>query len=346
MSTAIRKAALDGLYFSGANRLLSPVARGVGAVLMLHRVRPASDAAFQPNLTLEITPEFLAEVIGNLRDDGYEFVSLDEVRRRLVNRQFDSRFVAITLDDGYRDNRIWAQPIFDKHAVPFTIFAASSFAAGSGNLWWLTLEAIIAQNDELRIDDDVLPCDSVEEKAAAFCVAKGLTWRQPDPAEGLAFVQRIAKRHKFDVQALTRDVCMDWNELREVAADPLATIGAHTVSHPILSRLSESEVRDELGRARDVIQQELGREVRHLGYPYGSVDAVGEREFAIAKELGFDTATTTRLGVLKSDDGANLMALPRINVDGRYQRQRYLDVLISGVGPSIWKMASQFRRAA
>src|SRR5579859_3145880 len=121
------RAAFEALYFSGAHVLLSPLCRGVGAVLMLHHVRPPRFSAFQPNQMLEIVPEFLEAVITMLREAEIDLVSLDEMHRRLCARDFRRRFACLTLDDGYRDNKEWAYPIFKRHEVPFCIYVPSSF---------------------------------------------------------------------------------------------------------------------------------------------------------------------------------------------------------------------------
>jgi peptidoglycan/xylan/chitin deacetylase (PgdA/CDA1 family) len=80
----------------------------------------------------------------------------------------------------------------------------------------------------------------------------------------------------------------------------------------------------------------LQRDIRHFAYPFGSIDAAGPREFKIASELGYQTGVTTRIGVVKPGDAGQLMQLPRITIDGTYQRERYLDVLLSGVAPAAW----------
>ena len=309
---------------------------------MLHRVRPRSSARFQPNRALEVTPEFLEAMIGWLRSGGYRFVSVDEARARLVNRDFRTRFVSVTLDDGYRDNMTWAKPIFARHGVPYTIYVPTSFADGDGDLWWLALESIVANNDRIELDDRVIASATIANKARAFASLKTMTVNQPTPAERRAFVRRLAERYRYDNRAAVRDACMSWDELRQVVADPLATIGAHTVSHPVLSELSESEVREELVQSRRLLERQLEREIRHLAYPFGSRNSVGEREFRIAAEVGYATAVTTRLAVVNPADKSRLKALPRINIDGRYQRKCYFDVLLSGVAPALWSARPGF----
>ena len=99
------RAALNTLYFSGAYRVLRPLMGGVGAILMLHHVRPSRPDRFQPNHLLEVTPKFFERVIRRLRRSKVDLISLDEMHRRLTTGDFPRRrFVCVTFDDGYRDN--------------------------------------------------------------------------------------------------------------------------------------------------------------------------------------------------------------------------------------------------
>ena len=99
------RAALNTLYFSGAHTLLRPLIGGVGAILMLHHVRPPRRDRFQPNHLLEVTPKFFERVIRRLRRSKVDLISLDEMHRRLTTGDFPRRrFVCVTFDDGYRDN--------------------------------------------------------------------------------------------------------------------------------------------------------------------------------------------------------------------------------------------------
>ena len=340
----VRRAGLDALYFSGANRLFRPVAEGVGAILMFHRVKPVCSGPFQPNKFLEVSPRFLEQTIKRLKRNGYKFVSLDDARARLIERRFDERFVVLTFDDGFRDNKIWAQPILAKHRVPYAVFIPTGCADGVGNLWWLTLESIVAHHDAIEIDDFAISCGTPRDKARAFAALRDMVMSQPTPCDERAFVCRLAQRYRHDQAATTRSVCMNWDEVSELAKDPLATVGAHTVSHPVLAKAEESLVWAELKRGRDILEDKLQRDVHHLAYPYGSADAVGPREFTIASQIGYHTAVTTRPGVLMPGDADCLMQLPRITIDGSYQREHHLDVLVSGVAPSAWNGIRQMLR--
>jgi peptidoglycan/xylan/chitin deacetylase (PgdA/CDA1 family) len=148
-------------------------------------------------------------------------------------------------------------------------------------------------------------------------------------------VRRLAAFYLVDIAAFCAELCMDWSELAQLAADPLVTIGAHTVNHPILLRLAKDAARSEMDLSRAVIEAALGVRPSHLSYPFGDRAASAAREFELATELGFKTAVTSRPGVLFRRHSQHLTALPRIAVDGNYQRMRYLRVLLSGAATAL-----------
>jgi peptidoglycan/xylan/chitin deacetylase (PgdA/CDA1 family) len=112
---------------------------------------------------------------------------------------------------------------------------------------------------------------------------------------------------------------MSWKELSRLAADPLVTIGAHTVSHPHLRKLASADAWREMEAGADRIESMLGIRARHFAYPFGDASATGPREFTYATELSFKTAPTTRPGVLSAGDCKHLTSLPRISANGDYQ---------------------------
>src|SRR3954465_4019883 len=138
------RAGLEALYVTRAHYLLRPIFAGVGGIFMLHHVRPPRDPGFQPNHHLEITPEFLQATLNHLRTCGIDIVTMDEMHRRLIERDFARRFACFTFDDGYRDNRDFALPVMREFDAPFTVYVASDFAEGTGRLWWVALERAIA----------------------------------------------------------------------------------------------------------------------------------------------------------------------------------------------------------
>jgi peptidoglycan/xylan/chitin deacetylase (PgdA/CDA1 family) len=345
LKKAVFRTGLEALYFSGAHVLLRPLLGGVGAILTLHHVRPPRADAFQPNRLLEVTPQFLEDVLKGLRSARLDLVTPDEMHRRLSERDFSRRFVCVTFDDGYRDNLLHALPLLRVYEVPFGLYIPTSFPDRAGDLWWLTLEAVVASQSRisLRMDgeDQQVRCETPEAK---YEVYERIYWwlrRLESEDELRAQVRELAARYGVDADAFCRDLCMTWSEIGEMAADPLATIGAHTVNHVMLRKASDDAVRNEMQQSQSGIEAALGRKVEHFCYPVGDRTSAGPREFRIAAELGFKTAVTTRPGVLFPEHAEHLTALPRISLNGEYQRRRYAKVLMSGAATAMW---NGFRR--
>ena len=205
--------------------------------------------------------------------DCYKFVSIGEARSLLLNRRFDERFVVVTLDDGYRDVKLWAQPILRKYGAPYVVHITTDFADGIGNLWWHDLESILAANDRLELDDRSIECGLLQEKYIAYAELEKLVLSQPCHISKRAFMDRLAARHSYDRAASARSLCMDWDEVREMSTDPLATIGAHTTSHPLLAKAPTPLLRAELDQSRRVLEDKMQRDVLQLAYPYGSASS-------------------------------------------------------------------------
>jgi peptidoglycan/xylan/chitin deacetylase (PgdA/CDA1 family) len=336
----IIRTGLEALYFSGAHMLMRPFVGGVGMILMLHHVRPPRLDRFQPNRLLEVTPRFLEKVARRLRRSRLDIVSLDEMHRRLTEGNSKRRFVCVTIDDGYRDTLRFAYPILKKYEIPFGLYIPTSFPDRLGELWWLALEAVIAKNDRIGLvidgKDQRFDCRTVEDKRNLY--ASVYAWlRRLDSEEDVRRVVRdLSRRYQIDIAAFCEELCMTWDELAGLAADPLVTIGAHTVNHVMLKKVPEKAARAEMEMSRAVIEASLGVKPQHLAYPVGDATSAGPREFEIARELGFKTAVTTRPGVLFPQHRDHLMALPRISVNGEFQRMRYLRVLMSGAATAMW----------
>jgi len=144
-----------------------------------------------------------------------------------------------------------------------------------------------------------------------------------------------------DDAAICRELCMSWTELKTFAADPLVTIGAHSITHCNLAAQSEAIASKELTVGRARIEDVLQRPVTHLAYPYGDRAAAGAREFALAGTAGYKTAVTTRPGMVFPENAGHLTALPRVSLNGNYQDTRILPVLTSGAATAMW---NGFRR--
>lgn len=341
----IFRAGLEALYFSGAHRLLRPLFAGVGTIFMLHHVRPARNDPFQPNRHLEITPEFLGATLAHVREIGVDIVTLDEMHRRLRERDFGRRFACFTFDDGYRDNRDFALPVMREFAAPFTVYVASDFASGSGKLWWVALERLIARADVIEVPIEGvsrrLDCSDAAAKHSAFAIMHGWLRGMPSDADVNRTVSDLCRRHGLDDSQIASELCMPWSELKAFAADPLVTIGAHTLSHCNVAKCTSDAAEREIAGSRGNIEAKLHRRVLHFAYPYGDRDAAAARDFALVRKLGFKTAVTTRPGMLFAENADHMTALPRLSLNGNYQDERFLRVLTSGAATAVW---NGFRR--
>ena len=342
-TTGLLKAALSALHYSGADGMLSPLTRGVGVIFMLHRVRPDAPQSFEPNRILSITPDYLDTVIRLVVARGFDVLSLDEVHARLAEGDFDRPFACFTFDDGYKDNRQYAYPIFKRYGLPFAVYVPTDFPDGKGDLWWLKLEKVVAAVDTIEVKMEGafrrFACRTTQQKEAAF---DAIYWwlrgiREDDARQVVA---DLCQLHAVDTATLCSDLIMTWNEVRDLASDPLVTIGAHTRSHMAIAKLPVAAARLEIESSVTRLETELGRPCRHFCYPYGDAGSAGPRDFELVRELGLKTAVTTRKGLIHAHHTDALTALPRLSVNGDFQHARYMKVMLSGA-PFAFLRAAQ-----
>ena len=313
---------------------------------MLHHVRPGGglQSGFAPNSVLEVTPEFLDGVITLVKQHGYELVSMDGALKRLASDEPAAPFAVFTLDDAYRDNLLHARPVFRRHDCPFTIYACPAIQDGDCELWWRGLESAIAGSTHVvgKLDGEPFDLATVTDtqKTAAW---QRLYWplRALDQHAQRAWIRQFCSDNRVDLQAICRAEAMNWDELRLIAADPLCTIGAHTINHYAVARLGEAEAMREMTDSADRLEQELGNRPRHFSFPYGDEGSARARDFALAKQAGFASAVTTRKGLVYPAHRDYPMALPRVSLNGNFQRLRYIDVLLSG---SAFALLNKFRQ--
>jgi len=306
----------DGLYYSRALSFLQPRRSGMGVIFMLHRVAPPGTPILDPNLTA--SGVFLDRALGYVRRLGWDIVTLSEAQRRLVNGNAARNFVCFTFDDGYSDALTVALPIFRKHQAPLCAYLTTGLIDRTSRLWWPALEQMILTRDRVRFVSDgaegELPASTLEQKRSAYARFAPLVSRRSGESEEQ--LMDLFARNDVDPVAMLDPMFLTWDQARRLASDPLVEIGCHTVSHPALATLAYEEARRELADARRTLQDKLRVPVEHLSYPYGTKNECGAREFQLAHDLGFHTATTTRRGNVFPAHKDHLTALPRINIPG------------------------------
>jgi peptidoglycan/xylan/chitin deacetylase (PgdA/CDA1 family) len=332
MQGAMTRAAMSGLYHSGAHRLLAPYTQGAGVIFTLNQVRPPQDKDFAPNRGLEVAPGFLEAMLDQVEEAGLDVVTLDEAARRL-REDDERRFVCFTFDQAYRDTLRHAYPLFKSRKLPLTLYIATDYASGWGELWWLALEQVIARASEIELCRQGglwrLPTVTAEEKQRGF--EQIYEWlRSVDEARQRQVIRALADSYDIDMSAACHEQMLGWDEIDALAADPLVAIGAHSKAHYEISKLAPEKALSEMEGSADIIEDKLGKRPVHFSFPYGDETAARARDFALAKEAGFKTAVTTRRGMLFPAHRRFLTALPRVPLAGDYQSLAYTALYLSG----------------
>ena len=259
------------------------IKRTEGYVVMLHRIGPEEPWRLPCIAELNVTVDFLQRFV-DMHCKRYDFVSLDEVLARRANpTQYKRPYIAFTFDDGFRDNLTYGLPFFGRNNIPFAVFITTDFINRHPAFNYLfVLERIIANNDSLIVNGISYACKTIKQKNDTFGVLKERVLYLPYHDFEQSFNRMFAKYIKPEYY---EDLTMTWDEVKQLAASPLCTIGSHTVTHPRLSNLSEAEIEFELMESKQQIETHIGKEVKYLSYPYGWKTDVNEQVVEMANRL-------------------------------------------------------------
>jgi peptidoglycan/xylan/chitin deacetylase (PgdA/CDA1 family) len=230
----------------------------------------------------------------------------------LIHDDIPPRAVAVTFDDGYSDTLYEVKPLLERHQIPATIFVTTG--SPGRRFWWDELEAILLSPTQLPAElPDVLK-DRVEGwKGAATPDAQreflSLIYRLLLP---LSTEERTHLMTRLQLwvgpvdAALTEPRALNPSELAELADSGLVTIGAHTVTHPMLALLSPEDQVDEISQSKIYLERVLGRPVTGFAYPNGSRSEVTS---TLVRQSGFQYACASNSDVVRS--ASDPFQLPR-----------------------------------
>ena len=333
------------MHYSGIDRLYAGFDDSLGLILTFHHVSDAPVARFAPNAHLTIRSETLEAVIDLLGQRGIEIISLENAHARINARKSEKRFAVLTFDDGYLDNFEIAYPVLRKHDVPFAVYVTTGLIEGTADLWWRGLEQLVRQQDRLIVQMESgaaeFDCKTRSAKLATYTSLMNHIMLDVPEEHSRQWVRELCWLYKIDLDAQREGAMMSWDHIKQLAQDNLCTIGGHTVSHPVLSRLSAERAIAEINNGAAVLESATGERPQHFCFPYGSRYAASSREFQIAEETGFKTAVTTRPGFIYGAHADHLTSLPRISVNGLYQSKQHLAPLLSGL-PT--RLANKWRK--
>jgi peptidoglycan/xylan/chitin deacetylase (PgdA/CDA1 family) len=237
----------------------------------------------------------------------FKVVSLGTMLDRIMNGSYPlADEIVLTFDDGLRNNLTVVYPLLRELQLPATMFVCPALVESREWLW----------NHEMRCRLQMLAIPDLAELRMKLLTPgttvdaiiewmKTLPLQQRRMAEAIirqataGFQPTAAQKEAFDV--------MNWNDLRSLDCD-LITVGSHTLSHPILTKLSGQEIEAEILESRRCLEQRLERKVDLFCYPNGAYD---RRAYQLVQKT-YRAAVTTETGVIDGTDGLDVHRLPRI----------------------------------
>ncbi len=248
----------------------------------------------------------------------YALLSVEELVSRLSSgRALPEHCAAVTFDDGFKSVATNAYPVLARHKIPFTVFLVTGLIGTTLPPWPERLFNAIART----------PCPSVEYEGKEWSLAT-------DVARAAAFEAIVAHMKSTAVAEKDRRldgllarlgmpaevspdspfVLMDWDDVAALGRGGLATFGAHTHTHQILSRCSPQTQHDELQRSRDLLVERAGR-ADLFAYPNGTRGDFTEETKSLVKDLGYACALATIPGLVSPGD--DVYELRRVGIGAR-----------------------------
>jgi peptidoglycan/xylan/chitin deacetylase (PgdA/CDA1 family) len=313
----IKQASLKLLRMSGAFDLMRVAHRRQALILMYHRFSSGGEWANGRPSWVDRTPaKVFAEQLEYLTG-RYNVVPLSRLAESIGRRERPpARLAAVTIDDGYRDAYEVAYPLLRRFGAPATLFVPTDFIDRRAWIWtdkarFLTRRAVSQRlaikigGRETRLDLD----DPSSRRDAAERVNKTLK-RLPEEIKEEA-IERLARALGVALPPKAPDEFspIAWAEAREMQANGIE-IGSHTLTHPILTKVSDERLRSELQESRSRLEEVLRRRVEQFCYPNGDHD---ERVRSEAARAGYKIGVTCVAGLNKRGDDP--LTLRRIHAE-------------------------------
>jgi len=282
-------------------------------ILSYHRVNNDRDPFFRA-VSVDVFEKQMEYLVSH-----FHVCSLEEAVERMKSKDIPDNTIVITLDDGYKDNYLNAFPIFKKLSMPATIFLATD-SIGSGRILWhdrvfsafrQTKEHFLAWYES---NSKGYPLRTLQEKLFAQKeVLKFL--RSLDDDKRLFWIDHLVEKLKVEDRKEVPDLMLTWDEVKLMHNYGIS-FGSHTVTHPILSRLSVDKAQEEIEKSKKSIEEKLGAPVKTFAYPNGSKEDFNRVTKNLLKEAGYICAVTTVFGTNESDQ--DLFELRREWIWGDY----------------------------
>lgn len=242
-----------------------------------------------------------------------DFVSLSDI---VTSASSDRWRVAVTFDDGYRDNIEFGLPLFRRYEVPVTWFLSTRFIEERDYLPWWDLVDYMMQHVHGRVEvtiDSTVHRYNLDEQSDSDRFRKNMreAFMTAEQSSYDAIYESLRKEcARF--KALPPNAFADRELVIRAASSPWISIGAHTVSHLNLASVSPKTVWHEVSTGQTQLQGWTGEPVDWFAYPYGGEVDYNKEVQSIVSESGFVGAVTTNRGYVS--EGNDMLALPRFMV--------------------------------
>jgi len=262
-------------------------------------------------------------------------LSLDEILARLNDgKRLPPRCVALTFDDGYQEvvTRVW--PLLTRYRLPATV-AVTVQGLDRGFLWPDALRHAIRQTTMPRVvfktatgESRTMVLANESDRLIAVTQLDAYLKQLPNRVKEQLLRELLAQLlHVTPEELGISNLLLSWDDLKMLVSHGVS-IGSHTMTHPILTRVSETDAQQEIADSRRILSARLGVPVNHFFYPNGEVGDFSPRVEQFVADAGFHSACTTIHGVNQPSE--NRFALKRIN--GALASVRRLVRVIDEVG--------------
>lgn len=294
---------------------------GRAVILTYHSVSdPTKENEIYRSPDIATSPALFARQMSYLREH-YSVVPLAELVDCLRSgRGFPAKAVAITFDDGYKDNHDVALPILKRFGFPATVFVTTDAIGDGWAFWPARVRAILLKSARSRFEVGGLGAiglDGPEDRTTAIRrITRFL--KRLGTSERRAALARLLEDSGLEGPAAGADGwMMTWDEVRAMSAAGVE-FGSHTRSHPILTTLGDEEVVQEISDSRRRIEEEIGKPVLDLAYPNGSdAQNFDDRVSALVARSGFRSASSSRTGPIHL--GCDRFQLSRVSISERHK---------------------------
>ena len=276
------------------------------SILIYHRVLARPDPLFPGEVDAQLFERQL-----RLVKRFYAPLPLAEAVQRLQDGSRPARAACITFDDGYADNVQVALPLLQRHGLHATFFIATGYLDG-GQMWNDTVIEAVRQApapvlDLRELGLDCLPVANLAQRQAAIATLLGQLKYLP-----FAQRQRLAMHiHRQAGATAGAPAMLSTAQLRQLQAAGME-LGAHTLSHPILSTLPDHAARLDIANGKHRLEALIQAPVTVFAYPNGKAGRdYGASHVAMVHSLGFKAAVATDWGVARPGAGLDLLQLPR-----------------------------------